>query len=336
MEYLDGLRQDTRLGEEVERGISAQTFNFYLQGIKQFCSWMVKDRRAHESPVGHLDGLNVKTDRRHDRRSLSVEELLRLLQTTADGADRYGMTGPQRAMLYRVAVETGLRAGELRSLNRASFSLDGKPATVTVAASYSKHRRDDTLPLRPGLAESLKTFLAMHSPAATVFGVTRREYLSRAFKEDLVAAGIDPADTAGRIADFHALRHTFISNLASGGVHPKVAQTLARHSTITLTMNRYSHTFQGDETAALATLPDLTRTPQQREATGDGRCPACVSACLGVLLGVSGRNWKSEDTCGTRKRKRRFLEDYSRESPRSQFRRRGWDSNPRNGVYSVH
>ena len=39
---------------------------------------------------------------------------------------------------------------------------------------------------------------------------------------------------------FHALRHTFITNLARSGVHPKTAQSLARHSTITLTMDRYS------------------------------------------------------------------------------------------------
>jgi hypothetical protein len=58
--------------------------------------------------------------------------------------------------------------------------------------------------------------------------------------------------------DFHALRHTFISNLAAGGVYPKTAQALARHSTITLTMDRYTHRYAGDEAAALAVLPDLS------------------------------------------------------------------------------
>ena len=61
-------------------------------------------------------------------------------------------------------------------------------------------------------------------------------------RRDLDEAGIPYRDDAGRVADFHSLRHTFITNLARGGVHPKVAQALARHSTITLTMDRYSHT----------------------------------------------------------------------------------------------
>src|SRR5439155_2096918 len=163
--FLGDLRADTA----AKRGISAQTFNFYLGAIKQFCRWMVKDRRAVESPVAHLDGLNVKTDRRHDRRALTVEELVTLLDTTQSGPDRLGMTGPERAMLYRLAVESGLRAGELRSLTRASFDLDAEAPTVTVAAEYSKRRRQDTLPLRPALAADLQEFLAMKAPAAPVF-----------------------------------------------------------------------------------------------------------------------------------------------------------------------
>ena len=47
-------------------------------------------------------------------------------------------------MLYRLAVETGLRAGELRSLKVASFDLDH--CTLTLEAAYSKHRRQDTIP----------------------------------------------------------------------------------------------------------------------------------------------------------------------------------------------
>lgn len=127
--------------------LSAQTFNFYLQAVKQFCRWMVLDQRAPESPVAHLKGLNVKTDRRHDRRALEVDEVKRLLWATAKGQTRFCMTGPERAMLYRLAVESGLRANELRSLTVSSFDL--KRCTVTVEAAYSKHRRQDILPLRP-------------------------------------------------------------------------------------------------------------------------------------------------------------------------------------------
>jgi integrase/recombinase XerD len=286
MAYLNDLRSDT----EKKRGISAQTFNFYLAAVKQFCRWMVKDRRAGESPITHLDGLNVKTDRRRDRRALIVDELRALLDATRAGPDRYGMTGKDRAILYWLAVETGLRAGELRSLTRESFELEGDAPTVTVLAAYSKRRREDSLPVRSELATALRGFLATILPAVRVFKLPNRKRASEMFQADLEAAGIPFRDGTGRVADFHALRHTFISNLASGGIHPKTAQALARHSTITLTMDRYTHTLRGDQADALAVLPDLSRPARQAaRATGtEGAKPAGRN--LASYLALSGRS----------------------------------------------
>ena len=147
---VQAFLHDLRADSDERKGISAQTFNFYLSAIKQFCRWAVRDRRATESPVAHLDGLNVRTDRRHDRRPFATDELRRLIESTATGPVRETMTGLERAMLYRVAVETGLRSNELRSLTASSFHLDDGQATVTVEAAYSKHRRQDVLRLFAG------------------------------------------------------------------------------------------------------------------------------------------------------------------------------------------
>src|SRR5262249_1678172 len=101
MEFMHGLRADAH----DKGGISSQTFNFHLQAVKQFCRWMVRDRRALESPLGHLEGLNVKTDRRRDRRAFTVDELRGLLDTTRTGPERFGMEGHERSLLYWLAVE---------------------------------------------------------------------------------------------------------------------------------------------------------------------------------------------------------------------------------------
>ena len=58
--------------------------------------------------------------------------------------------------------------------------------------------------------------------------------------------------------DFHALRTSFITALALGGVHPKVAQTLARHSSIELTMQVYTRIGQTEQRAGLKALPRLS------------------------------------------------------------------------------
>lgn len=59
-------------------------------------------------------------------------------------------------------------------------------------------------------------------------------------RRGLAHAGI-PYHTERGYADFHALRHTFVSSLVRSGVHPSVAKELARHSTITLTIDVYGH-----------------------------------------------------------------------------------------------
>ena len=63
--------------------------------------------------------------------------------------------------------------------------------------------------------------------------------------------------THGLYADFHALRHTFITNMMKSGVNPKPPQSLARHSTIDLTMNVYTSLTVTDQAAALNTLPGV-------------------------------------------------------------------------------
>lgn len=55
------------------------------------------------------------------------------------------MTGPERALLYRLAIETGLRVRELKSLKVSSFDFDSN--TVIIQAAYSKNRRESELPL---------------------------------------------------------------------------------------------------------------------------------------------------------------------------------------------
>ena len=64
-------------------------------------------------------------------------------------------------------------------------------------------------------------------------------------------------DSQGRYADFHALRKTFITNLSKSGVSPKMAQSLARHSDINLTMNVYTDVVLEDQAVAVELLPQL-------------------------------------------------------------------------------
>lgn len=253
---------------EKEHGINSITSNCYLQAMKQFCRWMIQDRRASESPIEYLRGLGTQTDRRHDRRALEIDEIRRLLETTRAAPKRFGLIGYERFVLYRIAIETGLRRNELKSLTVSSFDL--KNCTVTVKAVDAKNRRESTLPIRKDTAAMLRDFLAGKMPNVKAFNKITR-HTSEMFRADLADAGIPYVDDAGRYCDFHSLRHTTGSLLAASGVHPKVAQSIMRHSDINLTMSRYTHIFKGQESEAVAGLPDLSlpsREQQQAVRTG--------------------------------------------------------------------
>jgi len=281
---LSADRTQRHLADMKEKDTSLQTVNFYLQAIKQLCRWMVADGRAPDNPLAHVAGYNVRTDRRHDRRALTDAELSTLIETVAKGPERYGLPGTERALMYRLAAETGLRAAEIRSLKPSSFKLDSNPPVVVVDAAYSKRRRQDELPLRSGLVPAIRAHLSLKTPDARVFGFKSSDKTARMIRADLKAAGIAYRDAEGRVADFHALRHTFITNLARSGVHPKIAQQLARHSTITLTMNRYSHTVLSDLSLAVESLPEI-QSRAACVATGTNGA-ASRSEILGVSLGV--------------------------------------------------
>ncbi len=279
--------QQLRDGDGDKPGVGRQTSNWYLQAAKQFCAWAVGDLRFAESPLRGLKPLNARPDRRRDRRALAPDELLRLIAAAEDGPEWRGMRGSERALLYRFAAETGLRVSEIASLKRVNFDLEGNEPAVIVEAAYSKHRRRDVQPLRLDLAGVLRDHLAGKTADARAFDLPNRfnENAAKMLRADLEAARtawreeaeaadeqdernrsdfLAYVDHAGQYADFHALRHSFISNLARAGVHPKTAQSLARHSTITLTMDRYSHCLRSEERAALDSLPSVV--PQRAES----------------------------------------------------------------------
>ena len=80
------------LHKQRQAGLGAQTFNYYLQAMKQFCTWMVHERRASENPLSHLKAINAEADKRHPRRSLEVDEARRLLSVAQQGSTVMGIT----------------------------------------------------------------------------------------------------------------------------------------------------------------------------------------------------------------------------------------------------
>ena len=258
-QFIGGLM--AKWGGGVEKSASAHTKNFYLAGLKQFARWLVRRKVIQDNPFLDLEPWDVKKDRRLDRRELTAEELESLISTTEGGGIVRGKLSPvARSWLYRIAVFTGLRAKELHSLCPVNFDLTN--AEVIVPGKYTKNGDPARQPLPPALLPLLSSWLKdipLSSPCRP--GKWKaNNHAGQMLKADLEAAGV-PYVKDGLFADFHSLRHSYISKLIRSGANLKVAQALARHSTITLTADRYGHLADGEKRGAVAALGMLGCIP---------------------------------------------------------------------------
>ncbi|HEX5271585.1 MAG TPA: hypothetical protein VFW33_13905, partial [Gemmataceae bacterium] len=146
---------DWLAGEREAGRLSIQTTNYYLRDLKSFCRWLVKDRRAGENVLAHLSGMNAALEDHRERRHLEPDDFAAFIEAARAGKTVRKLPARDRAMLYTVAAFTGLRESELASLTLESFDLDAEAPAVTVAAAYSKRRREDTILLRPDLVALL-------------------------------------------------------------------------------------------------------------------------------------------------------------------------------------
>jgi integrase len=241
-------------------GWSHQTCNHYLAAVKAFLKWCFDTYRIRERPRG-LKGYNVEEDRRHDRRTLSLEELRRLVEAAHRGKPYYGVSGPARALCYRTAAATGLRFSELASLTPESFDWDAP--SVTVQAAYAKNGQTAKLALPDDVAADLAVFVATLAPGTPVFCLPLG-LGARLVRYDLKAAGI-PYEVGGQFFDFHSLRCETATLADQAGVTPRVVQELMRHSSLELT-GRYTRPRAVDIEAAAALLPSLKPQGDQPEA----------------------------------------------------------------------
>lgn len=252
--------------------LGAETVNHHVRAVKAFSRWLQRDGRARDHTLAYLSTSNPEADRRRKRRALPPAEAGRLVRTAEAGPIVMGMTGPDRARCYALALGTGFRSEEIRTLTPERFDLAHNPPTATVLACYAKNGKEAVQPLPPSLASWLAPWLATLPPERPVFDLPDRT--AEMLRVDLAAAGI-PYETPSGFCDFHSLRGCYVSYLVSSGASVKTCQTLARHSTPSLTIGIYAKASLHDISGAVDALPDLgpsSQAPEAVAATGtDGR-----------------------------------------------------------------
>jgi len=307
----DGVNRYASMLRDKNRG--ARTIASHLTAIKSFTRWLTEHHKLPRDPLASVKKPNPKTDRRLERRILLPEEWHHLRDAALAAPDRGGMPGTERVMLYKTAIQTGLRSGELRSLTRGRLYVDRDDPYVACKSRSTKNSEDAYQYIQPELADDLKAHIALKSPTAPVFNLPHETDMAHMFRGDLAdsrnawlqEARNDPdeycrreqsdflADTNhnGERIDFHSLRHTCGAWLAGAGVQPKVVQSLMRHSSITLTMDTYGHLFPGQEADAVRRMREMFNRPSHHvlRATGTDDANAGTPNSAQHLAQHSGR-----------------------------------------------
>lgn len=217
--------------------VSDLTFNYYRRDFNLFVRWMLETERVLTAPAGRLPKLEV--ERKPVRRPLTEEEVPLLLRaSTASTETRFGMSGYERAVLYLLALETGLRATELKNLTVSCFDLENN--IITLEKTKTKNRKEAVLPIKQCRIEPLKAFLRGKGPDDAVFNVWENPRSAEMIRADLKESEIKTEN--GLPIKFHSLRDTFITSLDKTSASLAERMTLARHSMAgSLTLGIYTH-----------------------------------------------------------------------------------------------
>jgi integrase len=183
---------------------------------------------------------------------LNQEESRRLLEAAR---------GDRLEALYVLALNTGMRQGELLALKWENVDLDRGVLRVRRTITHEdkayalgepktkKSRR--TIRLTGGAAAALEVHLSrqleemermgsLYQPGGLVFATTTGTIINpsnlrnRSFKPILKRAKLRPIR-------FHDLRHTCATLLLSKDINPKVVSEMLGHASVSITLDIYSH-----------------------------------------------------------------------------------------------
>jgi len=189
--HLDRSAVESWMIRKQAEGMGARTRNTHRAAIVAFANWCVESRRLTVNPLVRLVKADEKADCRRQRRALTEQELVALLEVAQrrplldamtirrgehkgeaaaklkpQTVARLEMLGRERGLTYKTLVLTGLRRGELGSLSVGQLELDEPMPYAVLHAGDEKNRQGSKIPLRADLAADLRAWLADKLAAA--------------------------------------------------------------------------------------------------------------------------------------------------------------------------
>jgi integrase len=227
-------KQAQRLYDKAVEGRSADTHRNWLGQVKTFFRWCVK-RGFVKTNV--FAGVEPVGKRRRGKAQLRIDQSRQFYaaahQVFAEGGDR-GLHRKRGAVAALVALEMGLRAGEILRITAADVDDNGRVLWIPKSKTEAGVRRLE-IPedLRPLLQE-----LAQHAKDGRLFPYTNRRWVRDQVRYICDLAGLPKVSA-------HALRGTHASIAEEAGATSHLVAAALGHASPTVTRRHYT-----DESAA--------------------------------------------------------------------------------------
>lgn len=246
---LDHARLRAYLGDLVRAGYSERTINRRLSSTRGFLLWLAREGVAVGAGVGAISGRKLSS---RLPRTMSDADAARLIDS-CDGTPK----GLRDRALLELLYATGARISEASALDVGDVDL-----SLGQARLFGKGSKERIVPLYASAARAVGDYLESGRPHLlrpggekdALFLSSRGNRMSaaalrNAFETHVTAAGLDPALTP------HAMRHTFATELLSGGADLRSVQELLGHESLSTTQI-YTHlSVEGLKAAARSAHP---------------------------------------------------------------------------------
>ena len=238
-----------------KRGISTKTYNSALDVVRRVFRILCKDRNP-------FSDFKKKTDTPECRDSFTFEQLQQIWDVL-NNPNYQMLYKDEMIVLYKLAIYTGARKGDLCLLKWSSVDLSQQIISFTPHKTSKSSRKRVMIPMSQVIFDALKELSQTSEyvlPKVALRYQTNPGGISRDTRKLLLAAGITPTDegegrrlrAVSRLG-FHSFRHFHISQLIANGINPLVVRDLVGHTTVDMTA-RYTHVALETKQQAVSSL----------------------------------------------------------------------------------
>lgn len=258
-------------GDDKKEGLSTRYVRYMHSIIREALQQAVKE---HLIPNNVADATSPPKSKSKPVQPLSEEQIVQFLQTARE--DRL-------AAAFILALGTGLRRGELLGLKWECIDLEAGVITVKrellsmnsgikLEENLKTKSSKRSIPISSNVLKELKSHKARQAQEKLLLGKLYQDlglvfakeegsfidpkWFTKLFQKLLARAGLPRAR-------FHDVRHSHATLLLTKGEHPKVVQERLGHSSITMTLDLYSHVAPGIQKMAADRLDNIFKEKEK-------------------------------------------------------------------------